>query len=89
MSLVPWRFRDFDWIGNKDGYYRPSDVLIGNILMGVITSKPQGYVIEMIVDAKDQNHQMIKKDEKNWFETKDKAAEMVYMTWNQWRKAKS
>lgn len=89
MASTPWKFRDFDWIGNAAGFNRPSDVLIGNILIGVITSKPQGYVIEMVVDPRDQKHQMIRKNEENWFQTKDRAAAAVYMTWNKLRRTES
>lgn len=74
-----YNFRDFAWLSTMDGFNQPTDVLYGKVHLGVIASKPEGYVILTI----DGPHGLVnvKMDEKNMFKTKNLAAAMLHTMW--------
>lgn len=78
-----YKFKDFDWMKTMDGFNIPTDVLYGNIQLGVIASKPNGYVILTIAGP----HGLInvKSDKNNLFKTKNLAADMLHRMWKQQR----
>jgi len=76
---MAYRFDDFKWLGNMAGFGVPTDVYYGTVYLGLIESKPDGYVIQMVDTPKGK--QRIKQGGQNLFKTKEHAAEILHKTW--------
>lgn len=61
------------------GFGVPTDVYYGTVYLGLIESKPDGYVIQMVDTPKGK--QRIKQGGQNLFKTKEHAAEILHKTW--------
>ena len=81
-----YRFHDFNWLANMSGFGKPTDVYHDSILLGVIISEPNGYVIDRILGPK--GTVSVKKTSKNKFKTKNDAAETLHRTWKSLRNTK-
>jgi hypothetical protein len=81
---LTYRFKDYSWLSNMSGFGMPSDVYFGNVLLGVIESKPDGYVILVVMGPHEPG--IVKQDEKNKFKTKILAAEIMHKVWASLRK---
>ena len=78
-----YRFEDFHWLANMSGFGKPTNVYHDSILLGVIISEPNGYVIDRILGPK--GTVSVKKTSKNKFKTKNDAAETLHRTWKSLR----
>jgi len=78
-----YRFHDFDWLSDMSGFGKPTDVYYGSILLGVIESKPDGYIIRIVMGPK--RAELIRSSPKNKFKTKEVAAKVLHATWKQFR----
>lgn len=78
-----YTFKDFDWLKTMDGFNKPTDVSYGSVHLGVIASKPEGYVILTIAGPHGQVS--VKLDRNNMFKTKNLAAETLHTMWKQER----
>lgn len=76
---MAYRFDDFKWLGNMAGFGVPTDVYYGSVYLGLIESKPDGYVIQMVDTPKGK--QRIKQGGQNLFKTKEHAAEILHKSW--------
>ena len=74
-----FRFHDYNWLGNMAGFNKPTDVYNGAVYLGIIESRPDGYVIlavagpHHIIEIKQGGH--------NKFKNKNQAAETLRRTW--------
>jgi hypothetical protein len=80
-----YRFDDFNWLGNMAGFRKPSDVYYGSILLGVIESESDGYVIKVVKGP--LGDLSLKPSPQNKFKTKDEAAKILHNMWRRLRKA--
>ncbi len=78
-----YRFKDHDWLANREGFHKPTDVYSDLIHLGVIISEPEGYVIATISGPNGQIN--IKKTPNNKFKTKMRAAEILHKAWKRER----
>ncbi len=78
-----YKFDDFKWLARQDGFGIPTDVYYGSVLLGVIVSSPEGYMIGLIKGPK--NDITIKKSPKNMYKTKNDAAQSLHQVWKQLR----
>lgn len=74
-----YRFDDFGWLANMDGFNKPTDVYYGKIHLGVIESRPDGYVIIVVMGP--DKHYRVDASPKNKFKNKNRAAETLHQTW--------
>lgn len=85
---MEYKFNDFDWLKDRSGFNLPTDVYHGTILLGVIISKPDGYVIDRVMKLHGGSYP-IKHSPKNKFKTKELAARALHRTWKFLRKEES
>jgi len=78
-----YRFDDFNWMKRGDGFGIPSDVYYGTILLGVIVSQENGYLIGLVKGP--NGDRSYKQDPKKPFKTKDDAAEALHRAWKSLR----
>ena len=74
-----YKFDEFGWLSTMDGFNKPVDVYYGKIHLGVIESKPDGYVIIVVIGP--HKHYRIEAGPTNKFKTKIDAAETLHRTW--------
>ena len=74
-----YRFDDFNWLKRGDGFGVPTDVYYGTVLLGVIVSQENGYVIGLVKGS--NGDRPYKQDSKKPFKTKDDAAETLHRAW--------
>ena len=79
-----YRFADHDWLANMAGFNKPTDVYYGNILLGVIESRPDGYVVIAIIGP--HRPEIIKQGGVNKFKSKNLAADVMHKVWSHMRK---
>jgi hypothetical protein len=79
-----FEFDEFDWLSSANGFDKPIDVYNNTVLLGVITSKPDGYVISAVMGIDGKAH-AINPSDNNKYKTKENAAEVLYKTWQIWR----
>lgn len=79
-----YKFRDYDWLKNMAGFNIPSDVYYGTIFLGVIESRPTGYVVLAISGP--FHPEIIQQGSGNLFKTKLEAAEIMHKVWARLRK---
>jgi hypothetical protein len=85
MNEGKYKFEEFAWLANPGtGFDRPYDVYHGTILMGVIISKPDGYVVWSAIGP-DGMGVNIQQSPKNKFRTKEDAAKILHLTWSSLR----
>ena len=78
-----YRFDDFTWMKRGDGFGIPSDVYYGTILIGVIVSQENGYVIATIKGP--TGDRSYRQDPKKPFKTKDDTTEALHRAWKSLR----
>jgi hypothetical protein len=78
-----YRFDDFTYLKRGDGFGIPSDVYYGTILLGVIVSQENGYLIGIVKGP--NGDRSYKQDPKKPFKTKDDAAEALHRAWKSLR----
>jgi hypothetical protein len=74
-----YKFDEFGWLSTMDGFNKPVDVYYGKIHLGVIESKPDGYVIIVVMGP--NKHYRIEAGPQNKFKNKNQAAETLHRTW--------
>ena len=82
-TKIKFKYKDHDWLALASGFRKPTDVFYGTILLGVIESVPDGYVILTVDSPKGMT--AIKKSPQNHFKTKDDAAKTLHQTWKMLR----
>ncbi len=78
-----YKFDDFNWMKRGDGFGIPSDVYYGTILLGVIVSQENGYLVATIKGP--TGDRSYRQDPKKPFKTKDDAAEALHRAWKSLR----
>lgn len=78
-----YKFDDFNWLKRGDGFGIPTDVYYGTILLGVIISQENGYLIGLVKGP--NGDRSYKQDPKKPFKTKDDAAEALHRAWKSLR----
>jgi len=81
-----YRFHEFKWMATMDGFNMPVDVYYGKILLGVIQSRPDGYVILSVIGP-DRSYNVTQEKE-NEFKTKNDAAKPLHLLWKTLRTKK-
>lgn len=76
---MDYRFEEFKWLATTDGFNYPVDVYYGTIYLGLIETKPNGFVIR-IVDTP-TGKQNIKQTPNNLFKSQNLAAKVLHRTW--------
>lgn len=80
-----FKYDDYKWMASGDGFNIPTDVYHGTILLGVIISKPDGYVIKKVMGPTKDKDEVIKDSRSNKFKSKDLAAETLHNVWKMLR----
>jgi len=78
-----YKFDDFKWLARGDGFGVPTDVYYGTVLLGVIVSQENGYVVATVKGPK--GDRSYKQDPKKPFKTKDDAAQALHRAWKSLR----
>ncbi len=80
VKQLEYRFKDFKWLANMSGFGVPTDVYYGSILLGVIESQPDRYII---VEVKGPKRNIPVSPTLRWnsFKTKNDAAKMLHLVW--------
>ena len=76
-----YRFDDFPEYSNMSGFGMPTDVYNNTVLLGVIESQPDGYVI-LTVKGPSDNDKRVRETPLNKFKTKLEAAEKLHELWS-------
>jgi len=85
-----YKFDDFNWLGNKNGFDTPSDVYYGSILLGTIESKRDGYVVTVVMGPiGPDTRRPVVQGPTNKFKSKNLAAEALHKTWKALRNKKN
>ena len=79
LNESSYKFDEYGWLSTMDGFNKPVDVYYGTILLGVIESRPDGYVIIVVIGP--DKHYRIDAGPDNKFKTKIDAAEALHRTW--------
>ncbi len=86
LHEAQYRFDDFNWMKRGDGFGIPTDVYYGTILLGVVVSQPNGYLVALVKGP--TGDRSYKQDPKRPFKTKDDAAEALHRAWKSLRQGK-
>ena len=78
-----YRFKDYSWLKNSSGFNIPTDVYHDTVLLGVIESRPEGYLIVMVDTP--NGSRGVNPSKNNNFKTKDLAAKALHTLWKQQR----
>lgn len=78
-----YTFKEFKWMAAMDGFNYPVDVYYGNINLGTLEAKPDGFVIRFIDTPK--GRQSIKQSASNKFKSLNLAAKVLHRTWQSLR----
>lgn len=76
---MDYKYEEFKWLANRDGFNYPVDVTYGTIYLGTLFVKPDGYVIAMVDTP--TGKQAIKPTRNNLFKTKEIAAKVLHRAW--------
>lgn len=80
---MEYRFDDFNWLGDASGFNVPTDVFYGTVLLGVLISKPSGYIIQRVSTPK--GVLPVTQTKNNNFKTKDDATKALHYVWKSQR----
>jgi hypothetical protein len=78
-----YKFDDFTYLARGDGFGVPTDVYYGTILLGVIVSQENGYVVAIIKGP--NGDRSYRQDPKKTFKTKEEAAQALHRAWKSLR----
>lgn len=78
-----YKFDDFKWLARRDGFGMPTDVYYGSILLGVIVSQPNGYLVAIVKGP--TSDVSYKQSPQKPFKTKSDAAEALHRAWKSLR----
>jgi len=78
-----YRFDDYTYLKRGDGFGVPTDVYYGSILLGVIVSQENGYLVGLVKGP--NGDRAYKQDPKKPFKTKNDAAEALHRAWKSLR----
>lgn len=80
-----FKYDDYGWMASGDGFNIPTDVYYGTVLLGVIVSHPDGYVVKKVMGPTNDKTVMIKDSSNNKFKSKSLAAKMLHKVWKMLR----
>jgi len=78
-------FKDHKWLANMAGFGMPTDVYLGTVLLGVIESQPETYII-VLIKGPERDINVLPTVSWNHFKTKNDAAKMLHLLWFRLRK---
>ena len=82
---MKYTFKDYKWLANMAGFGMPTDVYLDTVLLGVIQSQPEMYII-VVVKGPKEDIQVSPTLSWNHFKTKNDAAKMLHLIWSRLRK---
>ena len=80
---MTYKFDDYPEYARMDGFGMPIDVSYGNVLLGVIATEPDGYILVKVLTPKSERRFALSTN--NNFKTKNQAAEVLHRAWKKER----
>jgi hypothetical protein len=80
---MAYRFQEFEWLKDRDGFNYPVDVFEGSVYLGTLVCLNDGYHIDIVFTPHSKSR--ILKTDSNKFKTKEEAAKMLHWVWKKKR----